>query len=70
MLGTVSIDELDLLGARADEAHVSTQHIDQLWQLIEAPTTKHTSEACHARIVGELEGELRQLIAPDQIFGT
>ena len=51
MLGPVALDELDLLGPRADEAHVAPQHVDELRQLVEARAGAGAPDAGHPRIV-------------------
>ena len=50
-----------LLGARADQAHVPHQHVEQLRNLIEPGAANPMPEARDARVVGlgELGGELR-----------
>src|SRR5215212_5581209 len=32
----VALDQPQLFGARADQAHVAEQHVEELWQLVEA----------------------------------
>ncbi len=60
--GLVAVDELDLLGARADEAHVAEQHVDELRQLVEARPAQQPADARHARVVVELEHRLAELV--------
>src|SRR4051812_39218628 len=51
VLLAVAIDELELLGPRSHEAHVSLEHVHQLRKLVEAPTTQDAPYARHAGVV-------------------
>ena len=46
---TVTHRHLHELGAGPDEAHVTAQHVEQLWELVEAPLA---DEAAHLRVPG------------------
>ena len=42
-------------GARADQAHLALEHIEQLGKLIERPLAERSADSRHARIVRDLE---------------
>ena len=44
-------DERGPFGARADEAHLALQNVDELWQLVEARLAQESSDAGHPGIV-------------------
>src|SRR3954470_11170389 len=47
----VTLGAFDPFGARPDEAHVATEHIEKLGKLIEAQLAQPASSACDSRIV-------------------
>jgi len=52
--------------ARADEAHVTPQDVDQLWQLVERAAPEHAPYVGQTRIVGDLE-EAFCLVSVEQL---
>src|SRR4051794_36382535 len=46
---------------RADQADVTLDDIDQLWQLVQRPPAEEVAERRHARVVGQLVGVLHLL---------
>ena len=66
MLGTVALDQLDLLRARADDAHVAAQDVDELRQLVEAEAAQQPPHPGDARIGPQLEHRLVQLLEQHQ----
>ncbi len=67
MLGPVALDQLDLLRTRADDAHLAAQDVDQLRQLVEAEPAQEAPDPGDARVVGELEHRVAQVIEPDHV---
>ncbi len=63
----VSLHELDLLGARSDEAHVSLEDVEKLRKLVEARATQQFSDPCDARVVPQLEHRLGQRVEAQQL---
>src|SRR5690349_720221 len=45
------LDEARTLGARTDEAHLASEHVDELWQLVETSPSQADAEGGAARIV-------------------
>ena len=50
----VALHQPDLLGARADEAHVAPEDVEQLRELVEARASQEAPDARDARIVAQL----------------
>src|SRR6478735_3205311 len=68
VLGPVAPHELYLLRSRADDAHLTLQHVHELRQLVEAESSQHPPHAGDARIAFELEDRLLELVEPDQLL--
>ena len=62
VLGTVALDQLDLLRARPDHAHVATQDVDQLRHLVQAQAAQHPPRSGDPRIGPQLEHRLGQVL--------
>src|SRR5438874_2326089 len=58
VLGSVHRDEVSLLGPRPDEAHVSTDDVEELRQLVEAETADDPPNMSYAWVIAELEDGL------------
>src|SRR5665647_2173701 len=56
-LGDVPLDEVEAFGARADEAHLTIDDVDELRDLVDAEPAKEAAHGCDARVV--LLGEHR-----------
>ena len=61
LLGRVALDELDLLGPRADEAHAPPDDVDELRQLVEAPAPQQPPDAGDPGSSGSLNIGSRRL---------
>ncbi len=48
---TTFVGDLVHLRARTNEAHLSADHIEQLWQLVETEAAKNPPDSCVARII-------------------
>ena len=62
VLGKVALDQLDLLRARADDAHVAAQDVDELRQLVEAEAAQQPPDPGDPRIGAQLEHRLGQVL--------
>ena len=62
MLGPVALDELDLLRAGPDDAHLTSQDVDQLRQLVQAEATQEPTRLRDAGISPQLEHRLGQVL--------
>src|SRR6266542_4450952 len=57
--------EIDLIGwqrSGADQAHIATQHVEQLRQLVEVPAPQPAAHARDARVVAQLEDRPVRLV--------
>jgi hypothetical protein len=74
MLGTVAHHELDLLRPRTDDAHFSSQDVEELRKLVDTPAPEQPADPRHARILRKLEHRILQCVERheirEQIFGT
>src|SRR5688500_10548494 len=53
--------------ARADQAHLSAEDVDQLRQLVELPRTHPAADTRHAGVLGDLEEPLGPFIQMHQL---
>src|SRR5262245_6302122 len=67
LLGRVLLADPYLLGARADEAHLGAEDVDELGQLVEARPAQQAPDRGHARVVAELERRLLELADVDEL---
>ena len=67
VLGFVVLDDLELLGPRADEAHVPDEHVPQLRKLVKAPAAQSSTHTSYAGIAVQLEHWLRETVEGDEV---
>jgi hypothetical protein len=58
----VAVAQMDLLGPRADEAHLAADDVDLLQQLVEAGAAEDAAEAGDARIARSLDVVVRRRV--------
>src|SRR5215212_6720646 len=66
MLRRIPPHEIDLLRARANQAHVTAQDVEELWQFVDAPPPEEATDTRHAGIIGDLEHGFGELVEPDE----
>ena len=54
------------LRARSHKTHLTTQHVEQLWQLINSKASNDTANARHAGILSQCPNGLAVLFSADQ----
>src|SRR6266516_5877109 len=66
VLGAVLLDELELLRSRPYEAHLASEHVEKLRQLVDARPPEEPPEARHARVLAKLEDWLLERVEIDE----
>ena len=52
---------------RANDTHFASEHVNKLWQLVDAETPQHTAYRCNPRVVSDLEKKTITFIGVPQI---